>query len=123
MKKNTKRLSSLLLALLMTAAVLFGAAVPVFAEQAPTKTGITSIEELNGKNLGVQTGVRGEILLHDGRKVVVVSVGRLAVLEEDVVVLMAAAHLRMVGAQRAVTEAAQRVRVQHLCQVGIVPDA
>ena len=53
MKKNTKRLSSLLLALLMTAAGLFGAAVPVFAEQAPTKTGITSIEELNGKNLGV----------------------------------------------------------------------
>ena len=65
MKKNTKRLSSLLLALLMTAAVLFGAAVPVFAEQAPTKTGITSIEELNGKNLGVQTGVLYEDHIKD----------------------------------------------------------
>ena len=65
MKKNTKRLSSLLLALLMTAAVLFGAAVPVFAEQAPTKTGITSIEELNGKNLGVQTGVLYEDEIKD----------------------------------------------------------
>ena len=65
MKKNTKRLSSLLLALLMTAAVLFGAAVPVFAEQAPTKSGITSIEELNGKNLGVQTGVLYEDHIKD----------------------------------------------------------
>ena len=65
MKKNTKRLSSLLLALLMTAAVLFGAAVPVFAEQAPTKTGITTIEELNGKNLGVQTGVLYEDHIKD----------------------------------------------------------
>ena len=65
MKKNTKRLSSLLLALLMTTAVLFGAAVPVFAEQAPTKTGITSIEELNGKNLGVQTGVLYEDHIKD----------------------------------------------------------
>ena len=41
MKKNLKRLSSLLLALVLTAAVLFGAAIPVFTEQAPTKTGIT----------------------------------------------------------------------------------
>ena len=65
MKKNTKRLSSLLLALLMTAAVLFGAAVPVFAEQAPTKSGITTIEELNGKNLGVQTGVLYEDHIKD----------------------------------------------------------
>ena len=65
MKKNTKRLSSLLLAMLMTAAVLFGAAVPVFAEQAPTKSGITTIEELNGKNLGVQTGVLYEDHIKD----------------------------------------------------------
>jgi polar amino acid transport system substrate-binding protein len=65
MKKNTKRLSSLLLALLMAAAVLFGAAVPVFAEQAPTKSGITTIEELNGKNLGVQTGVLYEDHIKD----------------------------------------------------------
>ncbi|MBR6969837.1 MAG: transporter substrate-binding domain-containing protein, partial [Firmicutes bacterium] len=65
MKKNTKRLSSLLLALLMTTAVLFGAAVPAFAEQAPTKSGITSIEELNGKDLGVQTGVLYEDHIKD----------------------------------------------------------
>ncbi len=65
MKKNAAKFSSLVLAVLLIAAMLFGAAVPVFAEQAPTKSGITSIEDLNGKDLGVQTGVLYEDHIKD----------------------------------------------------------
>ncbi len=65
MKKNAAKLSSLALAVLLAAVMLFGAAAPVFAEQAPTKSGITTIEELNGKNLGVQTGVLYEDHIKD----------------------------------------------------------
>ena len=64
MKKNIAKISSLLLAAVL---LLAGLAMPaaVFAEQAPTKNGITTIEELNGKNLGVQTGVLYEDHIKD----------------------------------------------------------
>ena len=64
MKKNIAKVSSLLLAALL---LLTNLAMPatVFAEQAPTKNGITSIEELNGKDLGVQTGVLYEDHIKD----------------------------------------------------------
>ena len=64
MKKNIAKISSLLLAVVL---LLAGLAMPaaVFAEQALTKNGITSIEELNGKNLGVQTGVLYEDHIKD----------------------------------------------------------
>ena len=64
MKKNIAKFSSLLLAALL---LLTNLAMPaaVFAEQAPTKNGITSIEELNGKDLGVQTGVLYEDHIKD----------------------------------------------------------
>ncbi|MBQ2083952.1 MAG: transporter substrate-binding domain-containing protein [Firmicutes bacterium] len=64
MKKNIAKISSLLLAAVL---LLAGLAMPAaaFAEQAPTKNGITTIEELNGKNLGVQTGVLYEDHIKD----------------------------------------------------------
>ncbi|MCR4804476.1 MAG: ABC transporter substrate-binding protein/permease [Clostridia bacterium] len=65
MKKNVRRFSSLLLALAIAAGCLLAFPAAAFAEQAPTKNGITSIEELNGKNLGVQTGVLYEDHIKD----------------------------------------------------------
>ncbi|MBQ2217928.1 MAG: transporter substrate-binding domain-containing protein, partial [Firmicutes bacterium] len=64
MKKNIAKVSSLLLAALLLLTNLTMPAA-VFAEQAPTKNGITSIEELNGKDLGVQTGVLYEDHIKD----------------------------------------------------------
>ena len=65
MKRNMRRLTSLLLALVIAAGTLLAFPAAIFAEQAPTKSGIATIEELNGKNLGVQTGVLYEDHIKD----------------------------------------------------------
>ena len=66
MNKLTQRASCLLLAAGILMACL-AMPVCVFAEQTTsfTKNGITTIEELNGKNLGVQTGVLYEDHIKD----------------------------------------------------------
>ena len=67
MKNTIKRSAALLLALTI-ACSLFLTAVPVFAdseEDAPVpKNGISTIAQLDGKNIGVQTGVLHAIQDH-----------------------------------------------------------
>lgn len=42
-------------------------------------------------------------------------------LEEDVVVLMRATRVRMLGVEAVVAERLDRVHVDHICKVGIIP--
>ena len=62
------------------------------------------------------------VLFHDLGHRFVVLVAGLAVLEEDVAVLMAAAHGRVLGAQGSGTEGRDRVHVHHVLQVLVIPD-
>ncbi len=72
--------------------------------------------------VGAELGVDFvHVLLDDGRQRVVVGVASLAVLEEDVAVLVAAAHRRMVGVKGVLAERLHGVHVAHLCQVVVVP--
>ena len=72
-----------------------------------------------GAELGVDLV---HVLLNHGGQCVVVGVAGLAVLEEDVAVLVAAAHGGVLGVERVGTEGAHGVHVAHLGQVLVVPD-
>ena len=73
--------------------------------------------------VGTQLGVDlAHVLLDDLRQSVVVLVGGLAVLEEDVAVLVGAAHGGMLGVQSALAEGLNGVHVHHLGQILVVPD-
>ena len=61
------------------------------------------------------------ILLDDCGKLVVGGVARLAMLEEDVVVLMRATRVRMLGVEAVVTERLDRIHIDHVCKVGVIP--
>ena len=61
------------------------------------------------------------VLLHHGRQVVVDGVAGLAVLEEDVAVLVGAAHGRALRVQGVLAEGAHGVHVAHLGQIVVVP--
>ncbi|MBO4725638.1 MAG: hypothetical protein J5622_03935, partial [Firmicutes bacterium] len=67
--KNRKRFSLIICAIL-TVSVIFGTVGLAFADgegsEAPkAKNGLSKLEDLNGKNLGVQTGVLYEDLIKD----------------------------------------------------------
>ena len=73
--------------------------------------------------VGAQLGVDlAHVLLHDAGDGVVVGVAGLAVLEEDIAVLVGAAHDGVVGVQAVVPESLHRVHIHHLGQIVIVPD-
>ena len=59
--------------------------------------------------------------LDHGRKVVVEAVAGLAVLEEDVAVLVGAARVRVLGVEGVVAEGLDGVHVEHVGEVGEVP--
>ena len=71
-----------------------------------------------GAELGVDLV---HIVLHDGRKLVVEGVARLAVLEEDVAVLVRATHGGALRVERVVAERLHRVHVAHIGKIGIIP--
>ena len=71
-----------------------------------------------GAELGVDLV---HIVLHDGRKLVVEGVARLAVLEEDVAVLVRATHGGALRVERVVTERLHRVHVAHIGKIGVIP--
>ena len=62
------------------------------------------------------------VVLDDAGDGLVVLVGGLAVLEEDVAVLVAAAHLRMLGVQRAGAELLNSLHVHHGGEILVVPN-
>ena len=73
--------------------------------------------------VGAQLGVDlAHVLLHDAGDGLVVGVAGLPMLEEDVPVLVGAAHHRVVGVKGPGPEGVDRIHVQHLGQVVIVPD-
>ncbi len=61
------------------------------------------------------------VALDDGGKLVVDLVAGLAVLEEDVAVLMAAAGVRVLGVERVVAERLDGVHVAHVLEVLVIP--
>ena len=71
-----------------------------------------------GAELGVDLV---HIVLHDGGKLVVEGIARLTVLEEDVAVLVRAAHGGALGVERVIAERLHRVHVAHIRQVGVIP--
>ena len=73
--------------------------------------------------VGAQLGVDlVHVLFDDGRQVVVHAIACLAVLEEDVAVFVGTAHCGMLGVQGVGAERTDRVHVNHLGQVVIVPN-
>ena len=72
--------------------------------------------------VGTQLGVDlVHVLLHHGGQLGVVLVAGLAVLEEDVAVLVAAAHMGMLGVQGVAAELGHGVHVAHILQILVVP--
>ena len=63
------------------------------------------------------------VLLNDCGQVVIELVAGLTVLEEDIAVFVRAAHGRMLGVQRVLTEGRDSLHVAHFLEVGIVPDS
>ena len=61
------------------------------------------------------------VLLNDRRELVVGGVAGLAVLEEDVAVLVRTAVVRMLGVERVIAEGLDGVHVAHLGEVGVIP--
>ena len=61
------------------------------------------------------------VLLDDGGKLIIGGVARLTMLEEDVVVLMRATRMRMLGVEAVVAERLDRVHVDHVREVGVIP--
>ena len=72
-----------------------------------------------GADLGIDLA---HVLLDQIRHGVIIFIGRLTVLEEDIAVFVAAAHLRMLRVQAALTEGIDRIHVHHLGQIVIIPD-
>ena len=82
--------------------------------------GAVVVEELV---VGAQLGVDlVHVLLHHGGQRVVVLVAGLAVLEEDVAILVRAAHGGALRVQAVLTEGLHGVHVAHFLQVTVVPD-
>ena len=72
--------------------------------------------------IGAQLGVDlVHVLLDDGRQGVVVTVARLAVLEEDIAVLVGAAQDGMLGVERALAEGIHGVHIQHFGEIRVIP--
>ena len=72
--------------------------------------------------VGTQLGVDlVHVLLHHGGQLGVVLVAGLAVLEEDVAVLVGAAHMGMLGVQGMAAELSHGVHVAHILQILVVP--
>ena len=72
--------------------------------------------------VGAQLGVDlVHVLLHHGGQSGVVLVAGLAVLEEDVAVLVAAAHVGMLGVQGVAAELGHGVHVAHVLEILIIP--
>ena len=72
--------------------------------------------------VGAQLGVDlVHVLFHHGGQGLVVLVAGLAVLEEDIAVLMAAAHMGMLGVQGVTAELGHGVHVAHVLQILVVP--
>ena len=61
------------------------------------------------------------VLLYDGRNCIIVLVAGLTVLEEDVAILMRAAHNRMLRIEGALTECFHSLHVAHLSQIVVIP--
>ena len=73
--------------------------------------------------VGAQLGIdHVHVLLHHGGQLCIVLVAGLAVLEEDVAVFVAAAHMRMLGVQGVTAELGHSVHIAHILQVLIVPN-
>ena len=73
--------------------------------------------------VGAQLGVDlCHALLHHGGQSVIVLVAGLAVLEEDITVLVRAAHMGMLGVQRVLAELGHGVHVAHILQIVIIPN-
>ena len=84
--------------------------------------GILSAVVVEQAVVGAQLGVDlVHVLLHHGGQSVVVLVAGLAVLEEDIAILMAAAHMGMLGIQGVLTELLHGVHVAHILQVLVIP--
>ena len=82
--------------------------------------GAVVVEQLVvGADLGIDLA---HVLLDQIRHGVIIFIGRLTVLEEDIAVFVAAAHLRMLRVQAALTEGIDRIHVHHLGQIVIIPD-
>ena len=78
------------------------------------------VEELVvGAELGIDLR---HVLLNDLGQGVVVLVGSLAVLEEDIAVLVGAAHRRMLGVESALAERLDGIPVEHVGQIIVIPD-
>ena len=78
------------------------------------------VEELVvGAELGVDLA---HVLLNDGGNCLVVLVGGFTVLEEDVAVLVRAAHGGMLGAEGTLAECLDSVHVDHVLEILVVPD-
>ena len=78
------------------------------------------VEELVvGAELGIDLG---HVLLDDGGHRLVVLVGGLTVLEEDVAVLVAAAHGGMLGVEGSGAEGRDSVHVDHFLEILVIPD-
>ena len=85
--------------------------------------GVGSAIVVEGLVVGAQLGVDlVHVLLNDGGELVVVLVAGLAVLEEDVAVLVGAAHHGTLGVQRALAERLDGVHIHHIGQILVVPD-
>ena len=78
------------------------------------------VEELVvGAELGIDLR---HVLLNDLGQGVVVLVGSFAVLEEDIAVLVGAAHRRMLGVESALAERLDGIPVEHIGQIIVIPD-
>ena len=73
--------------------------------------------------VGAQLGIDlAHVLLHDLGEGVIVLVGGLAVLEENIAVLVGAAHHGALGVEGALAEGLHGVHVHHVGQILVVPD-
>ena len=78
------------------------------------------VEELViGAELGIDLA---HVLFNDAGDGLIILVGGLAVLEEDVTILVRAAHNGVLGVQGALTEGLDGIHVDHVGQVLVVPD-
>ena len=84
--------------------------------------GVLSAVVVEQAIVGAQLGVDlVHVLLHHGGQSGIVLVAGLAVLEEDIAVLVAAAHVGMLGIQSVLTELLHGVHVAHILQILVIP--
>ena len=73
-----------------------------------------------GAELGVDLV---HVLLDNGGQGLIVLVAGLAVLEEDIAVFVAAAHVGMLGVERMLAELGHGIHIAHVLQVLVIPDS